>query len=139
MIQIRNIDTYIPEFISEEVKLWVDRVIKEYKKKAGEVFFLFCSDEYLLEMNQKFLQHDFYTDIITFSSTDVEDIISGEMYISLDRVKENADTFGKTFQEELHRVMIHGILHLIGYKDKSESEEDEMRQQEEKCLLLRLS
>lgn len=139
MIQIKSIDAPVPEFISEEVKIWVERVIEEYKKKTGEVFFLFCSDNYLLEMNQKYLQHDFFTDIITFSSSDVEDIISGEMYISLDRVKENADVFSKSFQDELHRVMIHGILHLIGYKDKSETEEAQMRQEEEKCLLLRLS
>ncbi|MBS4059581.1 MAG: rRNA maturation RNase YbeY [Bacteroidetes bacterium] len=138
MIHIRIIDVTLPELLLVESDiLWVEDVIKHYSKKTGEVFFLFCSDEHLFQMNVQFLNHDTYTDIITFSSSEVAEIISGELYISIERVMDNAEKIGVSFKEELLRVMIHGILHLIGYNDKTESDIMEMRLQENKCLSLR--
>jgi probable rRNA maturation factor len=138
MIHIQIIDVTLPELLLDESDiLWVEDVIKHYSKKTGEVFFLFCSDEHLFQMNVQFLNHDTYTDIITFSSSEVAEIISGELYISIERVMDNAEKIGVSFKEELLRVMIHGILHLIGYNDKTESDIMEMRLQENKCLSLR--
>lgn len=139
MIQIQGLDVSVIEFDSETLKEWIDSLIVSYKKKTGQVFFLFCSDDYLLEINKTYLEHDYYTDIITFPTTESNTVISGEMYISLDRIKDNASLFQKTFTNELHRVMAHGVLHLIGFKDKTPSEELQMRNEEEKCLLLRPS
>ena len=139
MIQIQGLDVSVIEFNSEVLKTWIDSIITFYKKKTGQVFFLFCSDDYLLDINKTYLEHDYYTDIITFPTTESNIIISGEMYISLDRIKDNASQFQKTFANELHRVMAHGVLHLIGFKDKTQVEELQMRSEEEKCLLLRPS
>ena len=136
MIQIQGLDVSVAKFDIETLKSWIDSIIVSYKKKTGQVFFLFCSDDYLLDINKTYLNHDYYTDIITFQTMEDETIISGEMYISLDRVKENAIQFQKSFHNELHRVMAHGILHLIGFKDKTDSEEHQMRNEEEKCLQL---
>ena len=94
---------------------------------------IFCSDEYLLEMNRTHLDHDYYTDIITFDYTDNQ-IVSGDLFISVDRVRENASDFNVSFQHELHRVIIHGVLHLCGYKDKSDEEEKLMRSKENNAL-----
>lgn len=139
MIHFQIIDVTLPELLLDESDmLWVEDVIKHYNKKTGEVFFLFCSDEHLFQMNVRFLNHDTYTDIITFSSSEIPEIISGELYISIERVLDNAEKIGVSFNEELLRVMIHGILHLIGYNDKTEAEIIEMRLQENKCLSLRL-
>ncbi len=139
MIHFQTIDVSLPEFLFDETcKQWLEDVINHYSKKTGEVFFLFCSDEHLIQMNVQFLKHDTYTDIITFDSSEVSEIVSGEMYISIERVMENAGINGISFKEELNRVMVHGILHLIGYNDKSEAEMVEMRQQENFCLSLRL-
>ena len=118
--------------------------IRAGKKKAGDISFVFCSDAFLLEMNKEYLNHDTYTDIITFdySKSESEQFplkkgvrgISGDIFISIDRVKENASSFSKTFEDELHRVMIHGVLHLLGYKDKTKIAKAEMRKQEDLCL-----
>jgi probable rRNA maturation factor len=97
---------------------------------------IFCSDEHLLQINKDHLQHDYYTDIITFDYT-VEDIISGDLFISVDRVQDNADEFDVLFQDELHRVCVHGLLHLCGYKDKSDEDEKRMREKEDEMLMLR--
>jgi len=96
-----------------------------------ELNYIFCSDEALLERNIQFLNHDTYTDIITFDLSDHEDHLIGEIYISVDRVRENADKFGVTYDNELHRVIFHGWLHLMGYKDKSDEDAQEMRRQED--------
>ena len=101
----------------------------------GEISIVMCSDELLLETNQKYLNHDYYTDIITFDYTE-EDQISGDLMISYDRVKENAKKENVSVQEELRRVMAHGVLHLLGLKDKSEREAAEMRAQEDAALVL---
>ncbi len=111
----------------------INRMIFEEKKEEGELSFVFCSDDYLLKMNKDYLQHDYFTDVITFDYTE-NNIISGDIFISIDRIKENAKSFNVTFEEELQRVMIHGILHLIGYNDKTEEEQSEMTEKENKYL-----
>jgi len=113
----------------EEYRLWLLSVIKSEQKTLGELTYVFCSDEYLLDINQSYLQHDTLTDIITFDYTD-GDSISAEIYISIDRVKENANEFGVDFEKELKRVMAHGVLHCCGYKDLTEKEKDLMRAKE---------
>ena len=109
------------------------KAIKEEGFELGDVTVILVTDGYLLELNQKHLDHDFYTDIITFDYCN-DDVISGDLFISVDRVRENADTFQTDFMVELNRVMIHGVLHLCGYKDKTEEEERMMRLLENKYL-----
>lgn len=118
------------------LKKWISSTIIKAKKKPGDLSFVFCSDEFLLDMNKQYLDHDTYTDIITFdySKEDQGGAISGEIFISIDRVRENAEKFSKTFEDELHRVIIHGVLHLLGYGDKTKVAKDEMRKQEDLCL-----
>lgn len=137
MIHFLTIDIELPINLDEKVIDWLEVVLKHYRMKTGEVFFLFCSDEYLYKMNLQYLAHDTYTDIITFDLSESSEYISGEMYISLDRVNENASRHGTSLNDEIHRVMVHGILHLLGFNDKTEIDEREMRHQEEKCLSLR--
>ncbi len=112
---------------------WIKRVISSEGKKTGEISFIFCDDEYLLEMNQKYLDHDTYTDIISFDSS-VGNILNGDIFISTERVAENANSYEVEFSEELKRVIIHGVLHLCGYKDKTEEEEQLMRKKEEEKM-----
>jgi probable rRNA maturation factor len=119
-----------------EYKNWIKSLIKENEKRVGDINYIFCDDEYLLEINQKYLQHDTYTDIITFDYSE-NGVISGDIFISIERVKENATLFTKGFEEELHRVLAHGILHLCGYKDKTQKESKEMREREE-CAIQKL-
>jgi rRNA maturation RNase YbeY len=112
------------------VKAQIKSLIKTENKKAGDLCFIFCSDNFLLEMNKKHLNHDYYTDVITFDYT-VDNIISGDIFISVERVDENAREFGVAFDHELSRVMYHGVLHLCGYGDKSENEKQTMREKED--------
>jgi rRNA maturation RNase YbeY len=137
MIHFEGIDVDLPKVLSSNTTKWIVDVIQSYNKKAGEVFFLFCSDEALLKINQDFLQHDYYTDIITFDNSEHEAIISGELYISLERIMDNAKNLNVALETELHRVIIHGILHLIGLNDKTEEEQLTMRAAEQNCLSLR--
>jgi rRNA maturation RNase YbeY len=104
------------------------------KKKPWYINFIFCSDEYLSELNKTYLKHDGLTDILTFPFAEEPETISGDIYISVDRVKENAENFGEQMEQELRRVMIHGILHLMGYKDKTEDEKKRMRKKENHYL-----
>jgi rRNA maturation RNase YbeY len=117
------------------LKAWVKAVVETKSKKLGEVAYVFCSDEYLLQMNQEHLQHDYYTDIITFDYTE-GNIVSGDLFISIDRVKENALKEAVDFDIELRRVMIHGILHLLGLKDKKKEDQEAMRLAENQALTL---
>lgn len=112
---------------------WLKDVISSEKKKLGEISFIFCDDEYLLDINRKYLNHDTYTDIISFDNT-VGEILQGDIFISISRVKENAEVYEVSFPEELRRVLVHGILHLCGYKDKTRSEKQLMRLKEEEKL-----
>ena len=112
---------------------WLKKVISSEEKELEEVSYIFCDDQYLLEINQKYLNHDTYTDIISFDSC-IGNILQGDIFISIERVSENSAEYGVEFQEELRRVMAHGILHFCGYKDKSEEEQSLMRQTEEEKM-----
>ena len=114
---------------SEKIRIWIEDVIKKEKKIVGDITYIFCDDDYLLERNKEFLNHNTLTDIITFNYC-IDNNMSSDIMISIDRVKENSTIFENSFNEELKRVMIHGILHLIGYNDKSEEEEELMRKKE---------
>lgn len=107
---------------------------REGGRELINLSFVFCCDKYLIDINQKFLQHDFYTDIITFDLSSDKMTLTGEIYISVDRVKENAKSLGTSFQEELHRVIFHGALHLCGFKDKTKDQKRIMREKEEQNL-----
>lgn len=122
-------------FEAEKVKNWISQVIQLRGKRVGNISYLFCDDEYLLGVNQQYLNHDTYTDIITFDYV-AADLISGDIMISIDRVGENASQFEVPFGQELRRVIIHGVLHLLGQGDKSDDEAAEMRRQEEESLAL---
>jgi probable rRNA maturation factor len=114
---------------SDKIRIWIEDVIKKEKKTVGDITYIFCDDDYLLERNKEFLDHNTLTDIISFNYC-IDNNISSDIMISIDRVKENSTTFENSFNEELKRVMIHGILHLIGYNDKSDKEKELMRQKE---------
>lgn len=117
------------------LKSFILKAFSKYNKKLDNLNFIFCTDDYLLSINQQFLQHDYYTDIITFDLSEKKEII-GEIYISIDRVRDNALKENNSFKEELHRVIFHGVLHLCGFKDKSKSEITEMRKHEQILLNL---
>jgi len=121
----------------EKVLSWINHTISSNNKTCKQVNYIFCTDKYLLHINQHYLNHDFYTDIITFNNSDNPDEIEGDIYISLDRIKENSTSLNVKFKDELHRVMIHGVLHLIGINDKTEAEKIEMRKIEDHYLALR--
>jgi rRNA maturation RNase YbeY len=126
----------IPFVLKDKLKIksWIKTVCELYNKKTGELNYIFCSDNYLLDINKTYLKHDFYTDIITFDQSESVNKIEGEIYISIDRVKENAENNNIEFLQELKRVIIHGILHLIGFKDKTEEESKKMRLLENQML-----
>jgi len=117
----------------QEVKKWLTNITIAEGRKIGELSVIFCSDEYLLQINRQYLQHDYYTDIITFDYTE-KDIIGGDMFISIDTVKANAKEYKQTFDRELLRVMAHGLLHLCGYDDTTEKQRKVMRAAENKYL-----
>lgn len=112
---------------------WVQRVIEKNSKQLGDITYIFCTDNYLLNINKEYLQHDYFTDIITFNYCE-NDIISGDLFISIDTVRDNAKTFNTSFESEFRRVVIHGILHLIGFDDKTDIAQDEMTKQENLSL-----
>jgi probable rRNA maturation factor len=116
---------------------WIKKVLLMEEKTLSSINVIFCSDAYLSEINQQYLKHDTYTDIITFDLSLTQDAIEGEIYISIDRVKENAQAFGSDFDTELCRVIIHGVLHLSGYNDKTSREKSAMRKKEDASLSLR--
>jgi probable rRNA maturation factor len=127
------------EFIISDKKgtrNWIREIINRENKLLGKINFIFCSDKYLLDINVKYLKHNFLTDVITFNLSEKSNIISGDIFISLDRVKENAISFKSNFITELRRVISHGLLHLIGYNDKTDEEEVLMREKEDYYLSL---
>ena len=126
----------LPNIKKRATSNWIKVVAEEYGKKAGDVSYIFCDDAKILEINQTYLHHDFYTDIITFDYSE-GDRISGDIFISIDTVRSNAEKYGTNFDDELHRVIIHGILHLCGLKDKSETDSKVMRKAEDKALSIR--
>ncbi|MDO3642018.1 MAG: rRNA maturation RNase YbeY [Mucilaginibacter sp.] len=113
------------------VRNWVTETIQAEGFKLKELNYIFCSDNYLLQINQQYLDHDTYTDIVTFDNSDIAQTITGDIFISIDRIRENAAKFGVTEANELHRVIIHGALHLLGYKDKSPADKKKMTLKED--------
>ena len=126
----------MPDIRRRDTSKWIRSVVESYGKKAGDIAYIFCNDEKILEVNKQYLQHDYYTDIITFDYTE-GDVISGDIFISLDTVKSNAQEQGTTYDEELHRVIIHGILHLCGINDKGPGEREIMEDAENRALAIR--
>ncbi|MEW6469073.1 MAG: rRNA maturation RNase YbeY [Bacteroidota bacterium] len=125
-----------PRFILKQkssIAKWIQAVIRKEKGRPGNIHFIFCSDKFLLKLNKEYLNHTTLTDIITFDYSEGK-TLNGEIYVSVDRVNDNAAKFDTSFENELHRVMIHGILHLCGYKDKTKKEKAEIRKKEEACL-----
>jgi rRNA maturation RNase YbeY len=114
----------------KSAKTKIKSVIKMEEKQGGNLCFIFCTNDFLLDINKKYLDHDYYTDVITFDYT-VDNIVSGDVFISVEQVDENARKYGVSFEYELSRVIYHGVLHLCGYKDKSEDEERTMREKED--------
>ena len=133
MIRFQVIDVTMPELDFDRVRAWIDAVVMCEGYQIGELYYYFCSDETLLDINQCRLGHDFYTDIVTFPLVE-ESLISIEFCLSLDRIAENYLNFGSPFESELLRVIIHGVLHLMGYDDHSDEDRAEMRSKEEECL-----
>lgn len=125
-----NIDT-IP--LKEDLQAWMENIITSEGKKLGNINYIFCDDEYLLKINQEYLQHNYYTDIITFDYVKGK-TISGDIFVSLTRVEDNATILSRNFEAEFYRVLAHGILHLCGYKDKSKEEIKEMRTKEKEYI-----
>lgn len=135
MIDIAYESTPDLNLSTEKLSTWISKVLEQEGFEIAEIALIFCSDDYLLKVNQDFLEHDFYTDIITFDYCE-DKLISGDLFISVDRVIENSQDFNVTFHQELHRVIIHGVLHLCGYTDKTTEQETIMRQKETESLLL---
>lgn len=117
-----------------KVKQWIKDTIAAEGFKLDELTYVFCSDEYLLQINQQYLDHDTYTDIITFDNSSEDKVITGDIFISIERIRENAAKFNQSVTDELHRVIIHGALHLLGYKDKTAADSKNMTQLEDKYL-----
>ena len=136
MITYNSENVRMPAIKKRDTTAWIRRVAATYGKRVGEVGYLFCDDEKILEVNREFLQHDYYTDIITFDYCE-DDTLNGDIVISLDTVRSNAQQLGKDYDEELHRVIIHGILHLCGLNDKGPGEREQMEDAENKALALR--
>jgi rRNA maturation RNase YbeY len=133
-IQFFNNNTKFTLGERTRLKAYIRQLFKKHKTSLDALTYIFCSDEYLLAINQQFLKHDFYTDIISFDISAANNAVTGEIYISIDRVRENAKIHNASFKEELHRVIFHGALHLCGFKDKSVKHQKEMRRQENLAL-----
>jgi rRNA maturation RNase YbeY len=118
------------------LRLWLNAAAKREKQKIGAVNYIFCSDKHLLSINKQYLNHNYFTDVITFQYDDSEGV-SGDIFISYDRIKENAKEFNQSISNELHRVMLHGLLHLLGYKDKNTEQQKVMKSKEDFYLSLR--
>ena len=123
----------MPSLKKPETKDWIKNVAASYNKKVGDISFIFCNDEKILEVNKQYLDHDYYTDVITFDYTE-GDKISGDIFISLDTVASNAQQYGEEYAHELHRVIIHGVLHLCGIEDQSPEQRANMIECENKAL-----
>ena len=136
MITYNAEDVKRPTIKKRETTRWIKKVAATYGRKVGEIGYMFVNDEKILEVNNEYLGHDYYTDVITFDYCE-GNILNGDIVISLDTVRTNAEKFGKTYEEELYRVIIHGILHLCGINDKGPGEREIMEENENKALALR--
>lgn len=131
-----NEEVEFPVFFSDSfVCRWLEIIAQHYSKSIGTLSFIFCDDDYILNVNRQYLKHDYFTDVITFDYCE-GDLLSGDIFISLDTVQSNAKDFDTTYENELHRVICHSILHLIGFKDKTDSDSIQMRSNENICLEL---
>lgn len=135
MITYHNEGITMPKIQRRKISAWVKQVAASYDRKVGDIAYIFCDDEKILEVNRQYLNHDYYTDIITFDY-DEDNVISGDLFISLDTVRSNAEERGIDYMTELHRVIIHGILHLCGINDKGEGEREIMEECENRALAL---
>ena len=135
MITYNSDGVRMPKIRRRDTSAWIKAVAATYGRKVGDVGYMFVSDEKILEVNREYLGHDYYTDVITFDY-DEDDIVSGDVVISLDTVRSNAKLFGKDYDDELHRVIIHGILHLCGINDKGPGEREIMEAAENKALAM---
>lgn len=135
MVTYQTEGVEMPKIKKRETTAWIKAVAESYGKRTGEIAYIFCSDEKILEVNRQFLQHDYFTDIITFDYTEGKRI-SGDIFISLDTVQSNAEQYGTDYDTELHRVIIHGILHLVGINDKGPGEREIMEAAEDAALEL---
>ena len=133
MIQYIAENVKMPALQKQRISRWIKEIADGYGKKTGDIAYVFCDDQKILEVNNQYLEHDYYTDIITFDYT-TGNTISGDIFISLDTVKSNADEYGADFETELHRILIHGILHLCGNDDKSPELRADMTDKENKAL-----
>ena len=134
-IRFFNEDVNFPDIRKRIVSAWLKEIISLHDKKVGDISVIFCSDSYLLDVNKQYLEHDYFTDIITFDYVE-GNMISGDIFISVDRVLENSKLFKVSFSEELHRIMAHGVLHLLGYKDKCDEDKVMMTEKENFSLQL---
>ena len=135
MITYNSENIKMPRLKRRETSAWIETVAATYDRRIGEIGYMFVDDEKILEVNREYLGHDYYTDIITFDY-DESDVLNGDIVISVDTVRSNAEQFGKSFDDELHRVIIHGILHLCGINDKGPGERELMEAAEDKALAL---
>ena len=135
MITYNTIDVPMPDFSHRKISAWVKAVAAAHGRRVGEVAYVFCNDEKILEVNRQYLQHDYYTDIITFDYS-VGEVISGDLFISLDTVRSNAAGLGADYTDELHRVVIHGIRHLCGINERGPGEREIMEAEEDRALAL---
>ena len=135
MITYQTDGVKLPNIKKRENNAWIKAVAAQYGKRVGDVAYIFCNDERILEVNREYLQHDYYTDIITFDYSE-GDIVSGDLFISLDTVRTNAEQFDQDYEHELYRVIIHGILHLCGINDKGPGERELMEAAENRALAL---
>ncbi len=135
MISYNTEQVKMPKLEKRKTNAWIRQVAEKYGKKIGEVAYVFCDDAKILEVNRQYLQHDYYTDIITFDYCE-NNTLHGDIFISLDTVESNAQEFGTTFENELHRILIHGILHLCGQEDKTPEARAEMTRKENEALAL---
>ena len=135
LITYNSCETELPAIDQKRLSEWINRVVVNNDFEIGEINYYFCSDDYLLKINREHLNHDYYTDIITFDYT-VGEIISGDLFISVDTVSDNAREYKCEYFDELHRVMIHGVLHLLGIDDKTDEDQKIMTQKEDESLAL---
>ena len=136
-IQYFKEDVPLPQLKKRKISNWIKKVIESEGKHFGDISFIFCSDTYLLEINKKYLKHFYYTDVITFDYV-VGNIVSGDVFVSIDRIKENSQIYEVTIESELHRVLVHGVLHLLGYIDKDTKSKEMMTFKEDYYLKMQI-
>ena len=136
MITFNSLSLPIPALDVRTEEAWLRRVAAQHERRLGEINYIFCNDEEILATNRQYLQHDYYTDIITFDYS-AGAVLAGDLYISLDTVRTNAEMLGKHYDDELHRVLVHGVLHLVGINDKGPGEREIMEAAEDAALALR--